>query len=532
MQAIHRSAFAIFTAVIALFAALAVFVAKRTSAMMSEEAERTVRSVVRETVGRIDLQMDSVETAVRNYAWAVAERLEDPEAMYGITRELVRNNESVIGSAIAFEPGFYKAKGRLYAPYSCVSTNGQTRSFLLPCEYPVQDWYRVARDRGCECWCDPYFDKGGGEVQMCTFSVPIKDAKNRVVAVLTADISIEQLTDWIAEICPYPQSYATVVSKSGKYIVMPPQGRIIERDAESVAIRDTTANGWVVAVVCPTEPILRSANRMMTMIMVFAGFGLLVIVILSWVHSSRLQRESALRERMANELDIARQIQMEIVPKDFPSGLYAALRPFRGVGGDIYDFIERDGRIFFLIGDASGNGIPAAIFSFVSRMVFRTVCGMEDDPGGILRRINGTLCRGNCLSLFMTALVGVFDPKTGELRYSCAGQNPPLVLAPDGASRRIEVLRHAPLGVDEGTAYETETLTLGAKDKFLAFTDGIVGRVRGDRARFGDDRLLAFLSGCGASSVSETVEGLLKASDDFAGGAEPTDDIAVIAVGG
>lgn len=531
MQAIHRSALPVFAAIIALFAALAAFVAKRTSAMMSAEAERTVRSVVRETVGKIDQQMVAVETATRNYAWAVGERLEDPEAMYGITRELVRNNDLIIGSAIAFEPGFYRSKGRLYAPYTCVSTNGQLRSFTLPYDYDVQNWYRTARGSGQACWCDPYFDEGGGGVQMCTFSVPIKDAKNRVVAVLTADVSLEHLTEQIAAICPYPHSYATVVSKSGKYVVMPPQGRIFERDAESVAIRDTAANGWTVAVICPTEPILAGAQRMMAAIIIFAGFGLLIIVLMSWAHSSRLQRESALCARMANELEIARRIQTEIVPTDFPACLCAALRPFRGVGGDIYDFLEKDGRIFFLVGDASGSGIPAAIFSFVARMAFRTVCGMEDDPGRILGHVNGTLCRGNCLSVFMTAFVGVFDPKGGEIRFSCAGQNPPLVVAPDGAVRFVEVARHAPLGVDEGSAYGTETMTLGAKEKFLAFTDGIVRRERADRACFGDDRLLAYLSGCGASSVSETVEGLLKSLDDFAAGAEQTDDIALVALG-
>ena len=531
MNAIHRSACGIFAAVVVLFAALAVFVANRTSAMMSAEAERTARSVVRETVGRINLQMASVETAVRNYAWAVGERLEDPEAMFGVARRVVENNDLVIGSAIAFEPGFYKSKGRLYAPYVCVSTNGQIRSFALPYDYKARDWYKVARDGGQACWCDPYFDEGGGGVQMCTYSVPIKDAEDRVVAVLTADVSLERLTKEIAAICPYPQSYATVISKSGKYVVMPPQGRIFERDEETVAIRDTAANGWIVAVICPTAPILRDAKRMLTLIIVFASFGLLVIIFMSWAHSSRLQRESSLRERMANELDIARRIQMEIVPKDFPDSLCAALRPFRGVGGDIYDFLEKDGRIFFLIGDASGNGIPAAIFSFVARMAFRTVCGMEDDPAKILGRVNGTLCRGNCLSVFMTAFVGVFDPKTGELRYGCAGQNPPAVVAPDGAVRFIEVLRHAPLGVDEDSAYETEALTLGPKEKVLAFTDGVVGRERGDRTCFGEDRLLSFLSGCGKASVSHVVEGLLKTLDEFAAGAEPADDIVVLALG-
>lgn len=305
MKAIHRTACGIFAAVVLLFAALAALVACRTSAMMSEEAARTMKSVVRESALKVDREMLAVETAVRNSGWVVAEHLADPEYMYRIARELVANNENIIGSAVAFEPDFYREKGRLFAPYACVSTNGQMTSFPLPYEYPSQEWYRAAKEGRSAHWCEPYFDKGGGEIMMCTFSVPLTNEMGRVYAVLKTDISLSGMAEYIASICPYPQSYAVMISCAGNYLVLPPQGRTFERSEETVTIRETTRSGWVIAIICPMENILRGARRLVIFICVFAFAGLLIIIPISWIHISRLQRESILRNWMERELESA-----------------------------------------------------------------------------------------------------------------------------------------------------------------------------------------------------------------------------------
>ena len=305
MKALHRSAFGIFAAIIVLFAALAALVARRTSVMMTEGAGRTVKSVVRETTSRINQQLLAVETVTRNFAWVVGEQVENPDRAFQITRKLVENNEFIVGSAVAFEPGFYKEKGRLYAPYSCVSTNGQLESFPLPYDYSVQEWYRKAKESKTACWCEPYFDEGGGGVMMCTFSVPLTNGTGQVYAVLTADVPLSDMTEYISSICPYPQSYAVMTSCAGKYLVGPPQGRTLERDESSIAIREKTDNGWVVAIVCPMENILEETRRLVTFVVLFAVLGLLIIIPISWIHIMRLQRESVVREWVANKLDAA-----------------------------------------------------------------------------------------------------------------------------------------------------------------------------------------------------------------------------------
>ena len=118
MHPVKRANIPVVVVTAALFVAIASFVAFSTSRMMEEEARNTVENVVKATVGHIDGLMASVESAVKNSAWIVAEHLDDPDYMFKITGELVQNNPFVVGSTIAFEPNFFPAKGRYYSAFS------------------------------------------------------------------------------------------------------------------------------------------------------------------------------------------------------------------------------------------------------------------------------------------------------------------------------------------------------------------------------------------------------------------------------
>ena len=530
MKALLKSAFNIVAAVVVLFALIAIVVAKNTSALMVSEAERTVRSVVKNTTGQIDRLMTSVESAVANQKWVIGEHLDDPDYMYRITRELVENNAYIVGSTVAFRPGFFKSKGRLYSPYSCRSGNGRIESFALPYEYPEYEWYRVASESGRARWSEPYFDEGGGQVDMSTFSMPIYDARTNFLAIFTADISLEQLKAHVASICPFPNSYAVMRSAQGKALVDPPSGRRAG-EGKTITIRDTADNGWTVEVVCPVEEILRGAQQLVIRIIIFSALGLVMIFVVAWIYSSRLQRSAALRARMAGELNTARSIQSDILPKDFTDSVYALLRPAREVGGDLYDFVREGDRLSFIVGDASGKGVPAALFSFMTSTVFRMACGMGLGAGEIAARINQTLVRNNEMSMFVTAFVGVLDLRTGELEFVCAGHNAPVVISPDGTARLLPLHRDPPTGAVEGTRFNVQKARLGPGSRILAYTDGVTEATRGDYAMFGDGRLLEYAATCGGRGVREIADGLLGRVDEFVAGEEQSDDITIMAIG-
>ena len=530
MKALLKSAFNIVAAVVVLFALIAIIVAKNTSALMVSEAERTVRSVVKNTTGQIDRLMTSVESAVANQKWVIGDHLDEPDYMYRITRELVENNAYIVGSTVAFRPGYFKSKGRLYSPYSCRSGNGRIESFTLPYEYPEYEWYKVARESGKARWSEPYFDEGGGQVDMSTFSMPIYDARTNFLAIFTADISLEQLKQHVASICPFPNSYAVMRSAQGKALVDPPAGRGAG-EGKTNTIRDTADNGWTVEVVCPVEEILRGAQQLVIRIIIFSALGLVMIFIVAWIYSSRLQRSAALRARMAGELNTARSIQSDILPKDFTDSVYALLRPAREVGGDLYDFVRVGDRLSFIVGDASGKGVPAALFSFMTSTVFRMACGMGLGAGEIAGRINQTLVRNNEMSMFVTAFVGVLDLKTGELEFVCAGHNAPVVISPDGTARLLPLHRDPPTGAVEGTRFTVQKARIGPGSRILVYTDGVTDATRGDYAMFGDGRLLEYAATCGGRGVREIADGLLGRVDEFVVGEEQSDDITIMAIG-
>ena len=532
MKALLKSTVGVVAAVVVLFAVIAVFVARSTSSLMVDQAEKTVKSVVKATTGRIDRLMAGVESAVANQKWVICEHLDDPDYMYRITQELVANNEYVVGSTVAFKPGFYKSKGRLYSPYSCRSENGGVKSFTLPYEYPDYEWYKAAWDGGKARWSEPYFDEGGGGVDMSTYSVPIRDAQTNICAILTADLSLEQLKAHVASICPFPKSYAMMHSAQGKVLVGPPKGHSRDDgDGRTITIRDKAENGWTVEVVCPTEEILRGAQKLLARIIVFSALGLVAIFIVSWVYSTRLQSSIALRERMAGELNTAKNIQSDILPKDFTGNVYATLRPAREVGGDLYDFVKKGDRIYFIIGDASGKGVPAALFSFMAGTVFRMACSMELNAGEIVGRINEALVHNNEMSMFVTAFVGVLDLTTCELEFGCAGHNPPVVISPDGKAQFLPVRRGPPTGAVEHKFFELQTAKIARGSRILVYTDGVTEAERTDRSQFGDERLLKYAASCTGCGVREIVNGLLGSVDKFVAGAEQSDDITIMAIG-
>ena len=271
MQPVKRANIPVVVVTAALFVAIASFVAFSTSRMMENEARSTVENVVKATVGHIDGLMASVESAVKNSAWIVAEHLDDPDYMFKITGELVQNNPLVVGSTIAFEPNLFPAKGYYYSAFSCRDGNGGIRRIQQGGEdfkYHGMDWYRIPKETKTASWCEPYFDKGGAEMMMCTYSLPLTDKDGKVYAVLTADVSLEDLTREVAAIEPYPNSYAVLFSQKGTPIVDAPP-------------------------ICPLSNILQGSRTLVRRIALFSVVGLGLIFFVSWSFSARLQRVTA-----------------------------------------------------------------------------------------------------------------------------------------------------------------------------------------------------------------------------------------------
>ena len=192
--------------------------------------------------------------------------------------------------------------------------------------------------------------------------------------------------------------------------------------------------------------------------------------------------------------------------------------------------MEKDGVLHFAIGDASGKGIPAALFAFLAGAGFHLSADLGLPPDETVSRINALLCKDNDACMFVTLFVGRLELANGKLEYCNAGHPPIVVVRPDGSSEFLAAERNLAAGVMEGFGYVRGTAAFTPGTRLLVYTDGVTEAERKDHAQYGDDRLLAFASAHAKESPADLVDRLIEDIDGFAAGAEQSDDIAALAV--
>jgi len=256
----------------------------------------------------------------------------------------------------------------------------------------------------------------------------------------------------------------------------------------------------------------------------------------------RLQQERDTKARLAGELDAARRIQMGILPiaRDaFPGetrfSVFAALEPAREVGGDLYDFFMLDGnRLFFLIGDVSGKGLPASMFMAVGKALCKSISARH--PASVaetLREASHDIGRENPEQLFVTLLAGVLDAGSGELRLANAGHDAPYLIRRAGVER-IAADGGPPLCTVEGFPYQENIYTLAPGDTLCMVTDGITEAMNGHGELYGTARLARLIEGLARDPAGATPDRVGVAIREdvarYCGGAEPADDLTILAI--
>jgi steroid delta-isomerase-like uncharacterized protein len=246
----------------------------------------------------------------------------------------------------------------------------------------------------------------------------------------------------------------------------------------------------------------------------------------------QLEKEISERERVEQELKVAQRIQRAALPKEIPTleGWHIApyYRPAREVGGDFYDFhLLSDDRVGFVVGDATGKGVPAAL-------VMSTTCGMlqlaaqaldSSSPGEVLEKVNGTLLARIPPNMFVTCFYAILDPGSGHLLYANAGHDLPY-LWHGGEAEELRA-RGMPLGLMPGMSYEQKEIVLDAGEAALFYSDGLVEAHNPQGEMFGFPRLRALIGEHGEERSLGDL--LLKELYSFVGeGWEQEDDITLL----
>lgn len=251
-----------------------------------------------------------------------------------------------------------------------------------------------------------------------------------------------------------------------------------------------------------------------------------------------LQVMTAEKERIGAELNVATQIQADMLPQIFPAfpevgsfDIYASMNPAREVGGDFYDFflIDED-HLAVVIADVSGKGVPAALFMVIAKTVIKNQAHFTPDPADIFGIVNNQLCEGNQAGLFVTAWMGVLTLSTGEFAYANAGHNPPLICHEHGSFEFLKAPVGFVLAGMEDMSYRKSKLTLSPGDRIYFYTDGVTEAENEKEELYGNDRLRDALNGLRDKSAEEIVAGIRTSVERFSGAAEQFDDITMVAL--
>jgi len=246
----------------------------------------------------------------------------------------------------------------------------------------------------------------------------------------------------------------------------------------------------------------------------------------------QLEETTIAKERIESDLRIARDIQMSMVPSNFPErpdlDLYASMTPAKEVGGDLYGYHLLDDQLYFCLGDVSGKGVPASLFMAQATRLFRTLAAQKMMPAEIATRINDALSgEDNERGMFVTMFIGLVNLQTGHLDFCNAGHNPPVVVS-DGKAEFIEMVPNAPIGLWPELPYEGEEIADITGKPFFVYSDGLNEAENRQQEQFSDERLLELLQTRPYESARQTIEMLKAEVEAHRDGAEPNDDLTML----
>jgi sigma-B regulation protein RsbU (phosphoserine phosphatase) len=259
------------------------------------------------------------------------------------------------------------------------------------------------------------------------------------------------------------------------------------------------------------------------------------------IYVDYLTETTAAKERIESELSIARNIQMGFLPQTFPAfpdhkefDLHAIIEPAKEVGGDLYDYFMLDDRhLFFLIGDVSDKGVPAALFMAVTKTLFGIQASQADRAiSEVMQKVNKELSGENPWQMFVTAFACVLDVETGEVQYCDAGHEPPFILR---LGKEVEVVKKksgVALCFFDDSVYDSGTMQLRPGDALVLYTDGVTEAMNKDRKMFRREGITQALQPyCSAATPAATItQALLEHVRRFAGDTPQSDDITILVV--
>ena len=260
---------------------------------------------------------------------------------------------------------------------------------------------------------------------------------------------------------------------------------------------------------------------------------LTVVFVVYSILNRRAAKMKVAQQRIEGELQIARDIQMSMVPHTFPQreglDMYASMTPAKEVGGDLYGYLIRDHMLYFAVGDVSGKGVPASLFMAQATRLFQTMADQGMLPAEICTRMNKVLGgEDNVNGMFVTMFVGMLNMDTGHLDFCNAGHNPPVIGGGENHGDFMQMEANAPIGLWPDLQYVGEEIDSVKGRPLFIYTDGLNEAEDPELRQFGDERLLSILRNTHFDTAQQVIENLAADVAAHRNGAEPNDDLTML----
>jgi sigma-B regulation protein RsbU (phosphoserine phosphatase) len=598
------------------------------SGLLRRELLARARSLALATARQMEVIQRAVEKVVVELTVVLKTGTAGREEVYPLLEDTVRAHEELFGSAVLLVSGEASAPA---IPYVFRDGPKIARLDLGAGGYGYEtfDWYQMPRELRAPVWTEPYYDEGGGNRIMVTYSVPMFEGTGgEFHGIATGDLALDWLTGLLASMDLPDAGFAFLISRNGTFISHP-QGELIMREsifsiAEELGRQDVRDVGrrmvrqeegveatrgivgegvrwlayapvagtdWSLGVVFPEKQITAALFELSRtkLVLGLAGAAAMVVVALAIARSisrpiseleagarvlasgnldaplpaprgrdevARLAESFAsmrrdlkkyvedLREtteakaRIENDLRTARTIQLDILPSRFQFDpprpeldIHALLEAAREVGGDFYDFfLASRESLFVAVADVSGKGVPAAIFMAVSKAYLKAFASQAKDTAAALALLNDELAMENDEAMYLTAFCAGIDLTSGECRFASGGHPPPFILRRSGAVESPLPVKGGLVGLEGGARFELGSFRLERGDMLVAVSDGVLEAEDVRQELYGEERTREALSRLVGKDPREVISALREEVRRFAGEAEQSDDITLLAV--
>lgn len=384
----------------------------------------------------------------------------------------------------------------------------------------------------------PYITNYSDYGWLCTDSTPIYGEDGTIKGLALVDISMNdimgQIRDFIIQISAIVMLLTIimvlfVIFIMNRAMIRPinllssAARRFISEENEGIGTRESAISKIEIKTGDEIENLFRSVKQMESDI---------------YNYIENLTAVTAERERIGAELDVAKQIQTDMLPNTFPAfpereefDIYAIMTPAKEVGGDFYDFfLADDDHLVLVIADVSGKGVPAALFMMISKTLIKSAAQTGMSPKEILEKVNNQLCENNEAEMFVTAWVGIMEISTGRMICANAGHEFPAIKRANGKFELFRDKHGFVLAGMENMRYSEYEIELKAGDKLVVYTDGVTEAENESEELFGTGRMIDSLNSAEERDCKDLLFTLKWSIDKFAGKAPQFDDITILAI--